>query len=250
MSNAAMIEERPGADWHDLQQRVATILRECGLIPEVSRSLRLVRGTVEIDVYATDPTTTPSAVYLCECKRWRSRVPQAEVQAFRTIVSDAGAHFGLFVSATGFQAGAVQVVEHTNVHLLGWPEFQALFLERWCRKYWVPTLRTCGDRLASYVDPVSSDAAIRAAHGEPLEPAEAVGLFVHGMWGSPFNNILTAMCGRADEPVAQAIWSRRDKYRAYLPTQAAEAEFLRELLDALLAFVASWQTDRESRRRA
>src|SRR3954468_23876030 len=98
-----MIENEPGADWRDLQQRVAIILSECGLTSEVGRKIGLVRGTVEIDVYATDPTTTPPAVYLCECKRWRTKVPQAEVQAFRTIVSDAGAHFGLFVSAAGFQ---------------------------------------------------------------------------------------------------------------------------------------------------
>lgn len=117
VSNPGIIEEQPGADWHDLQQRVATILRESGLVPEVGRSLRLARGTVEIDVYATDPTTTPRAVYLCECKRWRNRVPQVEVQAFRTIVSAAGAHFGLFVSAAGFQAGAFEVVEHTRTFI-------------------------------------------------------------------------------------------------------------------------------------
>ena len=132
-----MIENEPGADWHDLQQRVATILVECGLAAEVGRSVPVARGTVKIDVYATDPTTTPPAVYLCECKRWRSRVPQAQVQAFRTVVSDAGAHFGLCVSAMGFQAGAFEVIKHTNVHLLGWKEFQKLFLERWCSNYWV-----------------------------------------------------------------------------------------------------------------
>ena len=67
-----MIEKEPGADWRDLQQRVAAILLECGLVAEVGRSLGLARGTVEIDVYATDPATTPRAMYLCECKRWRS----------------------------------------------------------------------------------------------------------------------------------------------------------------------------------
>ncbi len=90
-SSFGMIEEQPGTNWYDLQQRVAAILGEAGLAPEVGRILRLARGTAEIDVYATDPTTTPSAVYLCECKRWSTRVPQAEVQTFRTIVSDAGA---------------------------------------------------------------------------------------------------------------------------------------------------------------
>lgn len=178
-----MIEEQPGADWRDLQERVAAILTECGLVSEVGRTLDLARGKAEIDVYAIDSSTTPPGVYLCECKRWHSRVPQAEVQAFRTIVSDAGAHFGLFVSATGFQIGSFEVVKNTNIHLLDWQGFQNMFLERWCRKYWIPTLRVRGDRLAGYVDPVSSDAAVRGAHGDPLDAAEAVGLFVLDMWG-------------------------------------------------------------------
>jgi restriction system protein len=133
-----MIEEEPGKDWRDLQQRVATILQECGLDSETERTLHLSRGTAVIDVYASDPSATPPGIYLSECKRWRSRVPQAEVQAFRTVVADAGAHFGLFISASGFQSGAFEVVKHTNVHLLDWQEFQKLFLERWCRRYWIP----------------------------------------------------------------------------------------------------------------
>ena len=236
-----MIENQPGTDWRDLQQRVGSILRECGLAAEVDKPLRLARGTAEIDVYAMDPETTPAAVYLCECKRWRSRVPQGDVQTFRTIVSDAGAHFGLFISAEGFQAGALEVVKHTNVHLLDWLDFQRLFLERWCSRYWVPTLRTRGDRLAGYVDPVGSDAAMREAYGEPLEPAEAVGLFVHDMWGHAFNNIAAATLGRPNEPVVDAIWERQERYRAYLPTRVAEARFLRELLDALLEFAICWE---------
>lgn len=229
-----MIEEAPGADWHDLQEWVAAILRECGLVAEVGKTLRTVRGTVEIDVHAVDPMTNPSAVYLCECKRWRSRVPQAEVQAFRTILADAGAHVGLFISSSGFQAGAFEVAAHTNVSLLSWSGFQELFIERWCDEYWVPTLRTRGDRLAGYVDPVSSDACIRHFNGEPIEPREAVGLFVTEMWGDPFNP-LSKFTGARAEPLVPAIWKHRDLYRKYLPKAAAEAKYLRGLLDALLA---------------
>lgn len=105
-----MIEREPGADWRELQQRVAAILAECGMTTEVAKTIRVARGNVEVDVYAEDPSTRPRGVYIGECKRWRARVPQAEVQAFRTIVADAGAHFGLFVSALGFQAGAREVV--------------------------------------------------------------------------------------------------------------------------------------------
>jgi Restriction endonuclease len=233
-----MIEEQPGRDWRDLQERVAAILEECGLDSDVNHPLDLARGKAVIDVYALDPTTTPPAVYLCECKRWRSHVPQGEVQAFRTIVSDSGAHVGLVISATGFQSGAFEVVRHTNVHLLEWQGFQDLFLERWCRTYWIPTLRTRVDRLASYVDPPISDAAAREAHGEPIEQAEAVGLFVLDMWGEPFNNIGAAILGKPSEPVAQEIWLRRDMYKAYLPKPAAQATSLRELLDSLLDFTS------------
>src|SRR5207245_936317 len=108
-------------------------------------------------------------------------------------------------------------------------------------------LRTRADRMAGYVDPISSDAAMREAHGEPLEPEEAVGLFVHDMWGHPFNNIFASMQGRPSDPVAEAIWTRREKYRPYLPKRAAEAETLRDLLDALLDFAARWQRGREER---
>jgi len=130
-----LIERDPGTDWRDLQQRVAAILQESGFIVEIARSLKTARGTVEIDVYATDPKTTPTAIYLCECKRWASNVPQAEVQTFRTIMEDSGAHFGLFISARGFQKGAYDVIQHTNIQLLKWTQFQEIFLERWRKRY-------------------------------------------------------------------------------------------------------------------
>jgi hypothetical protein len=151
-----MIEEQPGRDWRDLQHRVQAILNECGLVAESSKSLRTARGTTEIDVYATDSSTTPPAIYFCECKRWQVHVPQGEVQAFRTVMSDAGANFGLFISAAGFQSGAFDVVQHTNIQLLDWAEFQALFVNRWYRTYMVPTMRLEEDPLIEYTEPINS----------------------------------------------------------------------------------------------
>jgi len=236
----SMIEEQPGRDWRDLQCRVAAILQECGLAAETGKSLATARGTTEIDVYATDPTTAPQAVYLCECKRWATRVPQGEIQTFRTVVADAGAHLGLFISAQGFQSGAHDVVQHTNIHLVDWVAFQKLFLERWCTRFWIPTVRTGGDPLAGHVEPPESDAAVRHFYGETIEPAEAIGLFVHDMWGPPFNPIVNVVFGRPAAPVATAIWERREKYRAFLPQRVAEATFLRDLLESILAFLQDW----------
>jgi len=104
-----MIENEPGADWRDLQRRVAAILHECGFASETGKKLATARGTVEIDVYATDPTTTPPGNYLCECKRWKTHVPQAEVQTFRTIMADAGA-----ISVSSFQQEAFRRARSTS----------------------------------------------------------------------------------------------------------------------------------------
>lgn len=159
----ALIEEPPGADWRDLQMRVAAILTECGLKAEPTKSVKTARGTTEVDVYAVDPQTIPPAIYFCECKRWQTNVPQGEVQAFRTVVSDGGANFGLVISAKGFQQGAFDVVAHTNIRLADWREFQTLFLDRWYWTHMVPAVKSAGDALIQYTEFFNSRIARRAA---------------------------------------------------------------------------------------
>ena len=98
------------------------------------------------------------------CLRPRSR---RSGRSFQTRALD----FGLFVSTAGFQAGAFEVVEHTKrspTQLAGVPEPLPGALVQYLLR--VPALRTRGDCLAGYVDPVSSDAAIREA---PWKPARA-----------------------------------------------------------------------------
>ncbi len=234
-----MIEREPGANWRELQTRVATILSECGLAAETERVVQTARGSVEIDVYAVDGSTTPPTTYLCECKRWCTPVPQAEVHAFRAVVTDSGAHHGLFISAAGFQAGAYTVSQHTNVSLVSWPEFQQVFLERWCRDYWVPTFRRGADRLAAYVDPVHSDAGMdEADRGRPLTTEEAIGLMALSMWQPPLMGIRLERV--LYESVVDTVWELRNKYRDVLPPIARDTQYLRELLDSLLAATRDW----------
>lgn len=242
-----MIEEQPGKNWRDLQCRVAEILQECGLVAETEKTIATARGKTEVDVYAVDPTTTPESLYLCECKRWASRVPQGEVQTFRTVIADAGAHFGLFISAQGFQSGAHKVVQHTNIHLLDWEAFQRLFRERWCETFWVPTVTSRADMLAGHVVLPASDAMIRHAHGDPITPAEAVGFIVLKLSMNSLDNIMYSKLGKPAPPVSEAIWQCRNKYSDFLPEEIANAKYLRELMDAILAFSALWLKERKTR---
>ncbi len=238
-----LIECEPGTDWHGLQDRVSQILCECGLASKVGLKIQTARGQVEIDVYATDPTTSPPAIYLCECKRWATRVPQDEVQTFRTITTDVGAHFGLLISSAGFQAGAFDVVRHTNIHLLDWCGFQQLFIERWCKNFWIPTFRKRADRLAGRVEPICSDAPRREANGEHLEAYEAIGLMALGMYNPKYTGMFSNVHRSHNKSIADDIWFLRDKYRQHLPQEVADAKDLRTFLDTLVAFSDKWVED-------
>jgi len=84
---------------------------------------------------------------------------------------------------------------------------------------------------------------MREVHGEAFGHAEAVGMFAHDMWGDPFNSDLASILGLPTAPLAPALWKCRDKYHRYLPKAAADARFLRELLDALLDFARTWKPE-------
>ncbi len=118
-------------DWRDLQDRVGQLFEELGCEVRVSETVALVRGKKEIDVLATDFGVVPASTYAIECKNWSTRVPQEVAHSFRTVVADLGAHHGFIVSKAGFQSGAYDAVENTNVMLLTFTELQKLFVDRW-----------------------------------------------------------------------------------------------------------------------
>ena len=151
-----LIESGDPTTWRKLEELVAQILDVCCMEVESPKIVETVRGSVEIDVFASDDATTPDSVYLCECKHWDSNVPKAIVHAFRTVVSDSGANTGLVVSKLGFQPGAIEAARHTNIRLLSWSEFQDLFAERWFLNHIAPLARRELDPFIEYTEPINS----------------------------------------------------------------------------------------------
>lgn len=104
---------------------------EMGYESHRGHELATVRGKVKIDVYAVKRSTPIPTVVLCECKHWVKAVEQGVVYAFRSVCSDVGAHFGLIISKAGFQPGASETREATNIHLLDFNAFQETFFQEW-----------------------------------------------------------------------------------------------------------------------
>ena len=110
---------------------VLQAFREMGYEALGDHELQTVRGNVRIDVWAKQTRTPIPTIILCECKYWSKPVPQSVVYAFRAICSDVGAHFGLIISKAGFQSGASETRQATNIHLLDFAQFQETYFEGW-----------------------------------------------------------------------------------------------------------------------
>jgi len=118
-------------DWEDLEEKVCQIFREAGCLAARRRTLKTVRGSVDVDVLVEDTTRRPHALILCECKNWNRKVPRTVVHAFRTVVHDSGATLGFIISERGFQPGAKAAAEKSNIRLVTWKEFQEEMYDRW-----------------------------------------------------------------------------------------------------------------------
>jgi restriction system protein len=148
-----MLTVRVPATWQDLQNEVATLLSQCGFTADVERLVDLGRGQAKVDVYAEESINGRRNVILCECKYWRSAVPQHVIHSFRTVANEAGANVGYIIGLSGFQAGAYEATKRTNVKLVTWQEFQDEFEATWIHTHFIPTITSVLDPLLTYTEP-------------------------------------------------------------------------------------------------
>jgi restriction system protein len=140
--------------WQDLQTSVAEILSNCGFRTEVEKTVETARGTVELDVYADEEIKGRKYSIVCECKFWKSQIPQTVVHGFRTVLNDLGCNMGYVITSSAFQKGALKTAEFTNIELLTWHEFQEKFFETWFEDYFVVRLTKELDPLMTYTEPI------------------------------------------------------------------------------------------------
>lgn len=144
-------EEVP-TSWLDLQNKVCKYLNQCGYHAESPKTIEMVRGKVEIDVFVTtDDESLPQ--FVCECKYWETPVPQEKVHAFRTVVQDSGSMLGIFISKAGFQKGAIEAADKSNVLLKDWDGFVKMISRKWAKNRFDEIIKLCAP-LSVYTDPL------------------------------------------------------------------------------------------------
>lgn len=125
-----MIGKYPNT-WQDLQNKTAEILKQCKFLVEVGKSIKSIRSTIEIDVYSEEIIDNRKYTIICECKYWKTNIPQLYVHALRTVVNDIGANKAYIITTSDFQKGAIDSIENTNIEIITWEEFQELFFRSW-----------------------------------------------------------------------------------------------------------------------
>jgi restriction system protein len=230
-----LIEAGPPSNWQELETRVAQMLQECEYDVETGKNVQLARGDVNIDVWAEDHSSPPNIIAV-ECKHWQTPVPKNVVHGFRTVVGDSGANTGLIVSSAGFQDGAVEAAAYSNVRLLSWPKFQAMFVEKWFRGYMAPRLQEQVDPLIEYTEPINSRIFRKA---EALAPerqeqfARARQKHLHlGLALMPLY-LGTALWGEPTAPDLPLRDNLAEDFLEYLPDAVLDAPALRPLLESL-----------------
>lgn len=141
-------------NWKDLQVKVAEILNECGFATTIEKTVATARGKVKIDVYAEEEIKGRKYSIICECKYWKSDIPQNVIHGFRTVVNDLGSNVGYIITISDYQKGAIQTSEFTNVELLTWEEFQNKFFESWFENFFIVKMTHELDPLMTYTEPI------------------------------------------------------------------------------------------------
>ncbi len=103
--------------WKDYQEETAEFFRSLGLEAQTDARVQGVRTQHDIDVLVKSHHAGFEVTWIVECKKWNTRVSKLHVLALREIVSDLGADRGILLSESGFQSGAIEAANLTNVQV-------------------------------------------------------------------------------------------------------------------------------------
>ena len=104
-------------DWKKYQEEAASYFRSLGLDASTDVTVNGVRTNHDVDVLVRSHHIGFDITWIVECKHWKTPVSKLHVLALREIVSDVGSDRGILLSESGFQSGAIEAANLTNVQV-------------------------------------------------------------------------------------------------------------------------------------
>ena len=103
--------------WEEYQEESASFFRSLGMDAVADKTVQGVRTSHQIDVWVKSQHVGFEISWVVECKCWRTAVSKLHVLALREVVADLGADRGILLSEAGFQSGAAEAANLTNVQV-------------------------------------------------------------------------------------------------------------------------------------
>jgi len=114
------------ADWKDYQEEAADFFRGLGLDAKTDETMEGARTKHDIDVVVRSQHVGFDMLWLVECKHWKTKVSKIHVLGLRQIVAELGADRGILLCEVGFQSGAIEAANLTNVYPTSLADFQVI----------------------------------------------------------------------------------------------------------------------------
>ena len=103
--------------WQKYQEDAAEYFRSIGLNASTDVTFKGVRTHHDIDVLVVSHYVGFDITWVVECKYWKHPVNKLHVLGLREIVADVGVDRGVLLSESGFQSGAIEAANLTNIQL-------------------------------------------------------------------------------------------------------------------------------------
>ncbi|TIL42769.1 restriction endonuclease [Mesorhizobium sp.] len=219
--------------WEQLEELVTAILGECGMQATRQVTINLPRGNVDVDVFAEESVDGIVHRIICECKYWKANIPKEIVHAFRTVMQETGANRGYIVSRAGFQKGAYEAAQATNIELVTFAEFQERYFDKWFKNRIWAVENSIGN-FNTYYEPLGPPGWAKLATDEERAAYESVldkylfaGLTLH-----PFSPYL-GLRGTYHAPPMPFDFTNMEEGGVAVPAEIKAAQGYRELLTVL-----------------
>ena len=110
--------------WYQFQEDICKHFQSIGAEAATNVTVQGVRTKHDIDVLVQTKYLGEDLTWVIEAKHWKCNVPKEKVLALRTIVDDIGADKGFIISLSGFQAGAIEAAQSSNISLKTFEELK------------------------------------------------------------------------------------------------------------------------------
>ena len=111
-------------DWYQFQEEICAYFNSIGANAKTNVEVKGVRTSHDIDVLVQTKFLGEDLIWIIEAKRWKRRVTKLQVLGLRSIAEDIGVDRAFIISEAGFQSGAYEAAENTNVKLKTFEELK------------------------------------------------------------------------------------------------------------------------------